>query len=90
MRTIEIQRDLFGVSEERSRQRKQLNAVFEYMRGGEWRTLRMIADACGCSETSASARLRDIRKAPPLGFGLRVKKVKDANVRGLWWYKVGE
>ena len=36
--------------------------VYELMRDGEHRTLTAIARACGCLETSASARLRDLRK----------------------------
>jgi hypothetical protein len=32
------------------------------MKDGKYRTLRQIADATGCLETSASARLRDLRK----------------------------
>ncbi len=36
--------------------------VFELTRDGEWRTLREISDACGGSEASVSARLRDFRK----------------------------
>jgi hypothetical protein len=41
----------------------QLARVFELMSDGKFRTLAQIADAAGCLETSASARLRDLRKA---------------------------
>ena len=41
----------------------QLAAVFDLMRDGRYRTLAQIAAAVGCLETSASARLRDFRKA---------------------------
>lgn len=40
----------------------QTAKVFELMRDGEFRTLTQIARACGCLETSAGARLRDLRK----------------------------
>jgi len=41
----------------------QLARVFELVKDGRHRTLRQIADATGCLETSASARLRDLRKS---------------------------
>lgn len=40
----------------------QLVRVFELMKDSRYRTLRDIANATGCLETSASARLRDLRK----------------------------
>jgi len=36
--------------------------VYRFMQDGQWRTLRSIADRCGGSEASVSARLRDLRK----------------------------
>jgi hypothetical protein len=49
---------------ERDQQRllKQSDRVFEFMKSGEWRTLRQISDATGAPEASASASLRDFRK----------------------------
>lgn len=41
----------------------QLAKVFALMSDGQFRTLSQIASATGCLETSASARLRDLRKA---------------------------
>src|SRR5689334_4744858 len=41
---------------------KHLAKVKEIMSDGKWITLRELADRVGCSETSASARLRDLRK----------------------------
>jgi hypothetical protein len=41
----------------------QLVKVFELMSDGKFRTLTQIANATGCLETSAGARLRDLRKA---------------------------
>jgi hypothetical protein len=40
----------------------QMARVFKLMKDGKYRTLRQVADATGCLETSASARLRDLRK----------------------------
>lgn len=40
----------------------QIAKVFELMRDGKYRTLTEIAKATGSMETSASARLRDLRK----------------------------
>jgi hypothetical protein len=40
----------------------QLAKVFELMRDGKYRTLAQVASDAGCLETSASARLRDLRK----------------------------
>jgi hypothetical protein len=40
----------------------QIAKVFELMSDGQYRTLRQIANAAECLETSASARLRDLRK----------------------------
>jgi hypothetical protein len=41
----------------------QLATIFDLMRDGEFRTLAQISSTAGCLETSASARLRDLRKA---------------------------
>lgn len=67
---------------------RQLDKVRELMLDGQWRTLRQIADAIGCSESSASARLRDMRKAPPHGYGADVKRARDRVNKALWWYKL--
>jgi hypothetical protein len=40
----------------------QMLRVFDYMKSGEWRTLREIADATGDPESSISAQLRHLRK----------------------------
>jgi DNA-binding Lrp family transcriptional regulator len=44
------------------RLRKQLNAVFQLMKDGQWRTLNEIADATNYPHASVSACLRDLRK----------------------------
>lgn len=40
---------------------KQLEAVAELMKDGQWRTLAEIAEATGAPEASVSARCRDLR-----------------------------
>lgn len=40
----------------------QLQRTFDLMKGGEWFTLKQIAEHVGCLETSASSRVRDFRK----------------------------
>lgn len=52
----------YDPSKDHKRLRGQLGRVHGLMRDGEWRTLRRIANGCGGSEASVSARLRDLRK----------------------------
>jgi len=40
----------------------QILRVFDYMKSGNWRTLREIAQATGDPESSISAQLRHLRK----------------------------
>jgi len=40
---------------------RQLSAVFDLMREGEWRTLAELSEAIGASDASVSARLRQLR-----------------------------
>jgi hypothetical protein len=60
-------------------------AVYEYLATAhEPVTLAVLAKACGCSETTASARLRDLRKAR---FGShRIGKSRDPERAGVWRY----
>ena len=52
----------FDYSQDFERLTRQLDKVAHLMRDGQKRTLRQIASRCGCSESGASARLRDLRK----------------------------
>lgn len=69
----------------RRRLAAQLQRVLDYTLGTGWHTLRQIADACHCSEPSASARLRQTR-----GMGYTVDRKKDETIEGLNWYEVRE
>ncbi len=53
----------------------QLEKVFRLMRDGKFRTLSAIAESVGCLETSASARLRDFRKARNGGHDVAVRYI---------------
>jgi hypothetical protein len=63
----------------------QLRRVFDVMIDGNWRTLKEIGDAAQCPEASASARLRDCRKA---NFNLGVKVEREFVSRGLHRYRM--
>jgi hypothetical protein len=65
---------------------RQVVRVQDLMRDGVWRTLRDIAATALCSEASASARLRDLRK-PEFG-GYNVERRKTA-VPGVYEYRIG-
>lgn len=80
--------DLFsGVtySEPRDGQRLRtlLHRVLEALSDGEWHTLRELAERCGGSEASCSARIRDIRSPKKLNIPVEAEFVH----RGLWRYR---
>jgi hypothetical protein len=53
------------------------------MAGNGWFTIRLVAKVLGCSETGASARIRDQRKAKFGGHAVQRKKLG-----GIWHYHV--
>lgn len=63
---------------------RALEAVALFAADGCWHTLAEIAEAVGCSEAGASARLRDLRKAR-FG-GKQVERMRVAG--GLWAYRI--
>lgn len=69
--------------EDAPRMAKQLASVRAYVLMQQWVTLRRISDYCSCSEASASARLRDLRK---IGFLVERRRVAEGN--GLHEYRV--
>lgn len=77
-----------GATYEPVRDRKRLSKQFERVRDlmldGQWRTLREIADTLGIPEASASARLRDLRKAR---FGAFLVE-RQAGENGVHRYRV--
>lgn len=69
-----------------------MGRVYAIMSDGEWRTLEEIALLAKCSESGASARLRDMRKTRfaekyPNG-GVLKRRREGAEKRGIWEYKV--
>ena len=63
---------------------RQLEKVAGLMSDGQWRTLEQIAMATGAPESSASARLRDLRAA-----GNKVERRRvNGPTRGLHAYRV--
>ena len=67
---------------------RQLDRVRELMSDGDWRTIKDIAVTCRCSENSASAQLRHLRKPPPLGINATIERKRDAKIAGLNWYRM--
>lgn len=76
----------FNPAEDRDRLDGQMDAVWRLMRDGNWRSTKEIAEAVGCPDASASARLRDLRK-PKFG-GWNIERAYVGN--GLWRYRVAE
>ena len=66
-----------------------LGRVYRFLSDGKWRTLREIADACGCSESGASARIRDLRKDHIREmYPSQAVDSRKADKRGLWVYRL--
>lgn len=68
------------------RLKKHLEKVLRIMSDGNWHTLSELANRVGCSQTSASARIRDLKKS--WAGSHTVEKRRDEKVAGLWWYRV--
>ncbi len=76
--------ETYDVGRDGKRLGRQLQAVFDVMKDGEWRSLRMISEATGAPEGSASARLRDLKKKK---FGAHdIEKDWSAYFNG-WLYR---
>ena len=67
-----------------ARLKGQLEAVYDFMKDGHWRTLGCIAAYLRAPDSSISARLRDLRK-PKYG-GHKVER--RYQVGGIWEYRV--
>jgi hypothetical protein len=61
-----------------------LGRVEYALKGGRWWTLRDLADVCGGSEASVSARLRDLRKPRFGGHRIERKRLEG----GLYAYRM--
>jgi hypothetical protein len=69
---------------DRRRLNRQMEAVYDLMKDGLWRTLAQISDMATAPEASVSARLRDLRKPKFGGFTVNRKRYSD----GLWGYQL--
>jgi len=72
-----------------SRLKTARDKVYALMQDSKWRTLREISFATGSPEASASATLRDFRKAQ---YGMHIvdRRLRGGRNRGLWEYKLTE
>jgi hypothetical protein len=61
--------------EDHTRLSGQLATVFEFLSDHRWHSLKEIAAAASCSEPSASARVRDLRKSKFGGHRIDRKRV---------------
>lgn len=61
----------------------QLQRVKLAMASGEWFTLAQLASAARCSEASASARIRDLRKERNGGWTIQRERIEG----GLYRYR---
>lgn len=74
----------YSPSRDGARLRSQMHAVRELMSDGAWRTLWQIAKEVEGSESSVSARLRDLRKDKFGGHTVERKYHGD----GVWIYRL--
>jgi hypothetical protein len=63
---------------------KLIDRVFAFMSDGQWHTIPEVAEACGGTQTSVSARIRDLRKEQRGGHKVEAEHVHD----GLWRYRL--
>lgn len=75
----------FNAELDGARLTSHLQKVYDLMKDGKWRTLKTISITVGCSEASASARLRDLRKPWAGQNKVERKRIKET---GLWMYRV--
>jgi hypothetical protein len=72
---------------------KQLKAVYEIMKDGQWRTIYQLSQEVksffgqDCPTQSASARLRDLRKPKFGGFKINRRR---RNNSGTWEYSIND
>jgi len=77
--------DSYDPEHDEKRLMRQLDLVRLHLLTGERWTLRRLADKVGCSEASASARIRDVRRE---GLGGAWQVHKDRRFGGVWEYFV--
>jgi len=76
--------ETFDGSRDRIRLDTAMGRIFNFMQDAKWHTLAELAEVGVCSESCASARIRDLRK-PKFG-GFHVSRSHCGN--GLWKYRL--
>jgi hypothetical protein len=61
-----------------------LQRVHDYMADGQWHTLGEVQQACGGTEASCSARLRELRRQDHGGHTVERRHISN----GLWEYRL--
>ena len=74
----------FDVAQDQSRLETALAKVKRCLESGKAWTLAELAHEAGCSESGASARLRDCRRM----FSMRIQAERVIGARGLWRYSL--
>lgn len=69
---------------DRKRLFRALRKIFDIMCDHDWHTIHELAQLCCISETSASARIRDLRKERFGSFEVKAQRVND----GIWQYRL--
>ena len=82
--TLDFEGATYDPAKDRSRLNRQMQAVYDCMIYGDWRTLDEIARITGAPQASVSARLRDFRKPRFGGFTVDRKRLQD----GLYIYRL--
>jgi len=84
MSTPDFDGSTYDAARDGARLGSHLERVLALMQGGGWWTLVDLATEAGCSEASASARLRDLRKSKFGGHNVERRHVEN----GLWKYRL--
>jgi hypothetical protein len=74
----------YDPSRDRVRLTRQLQMLKRFLSDGRWYSLTQIAAALGCTESGASARVRDLRKER---FGSHEIERKNCG-GGVWVYRM--
>jgi hypothetical protein len=86
--TPEFDGQTYSPEQDHDRLSTALGRVYAFLSDGQWRTLTEIALAAGCSESGASARLRDYSKPKFRAIYLNEGVEKRRLSGGLWQYRL--
>ena len=74
----------YSAERDYKRLERLIDRVYGLMSDGQWHTIPEISEACGGSQTSCSARIRDLRKEQRGGHQVEAEHVRE----GLWRYRL--